>query len=205
MATRRKRARANKRGRHAAPTRNDTPVREEPTWAGPVSPGTTNSPLRTALDDRGLRLATLSTLPDVSLDQIPDVRNWPVTLADGTTIGRVARIIVDQSQEFVPRYLDVTVDAQMVASRVVPSRDLLIPIGCARIASDGDMLVLPTLTREGFDNVPLLAAGAIGLEHERMVARAFGVSSPVFDADTLYATDAFDLTALLASRRNVTA
>ncbi len=205
MASRKKKNSRKNNSRNQAVSRDDSaPSRAQPTWAGPMGLGAATHSISTSRDDHGLRLATLSTLPEVSLDSMPDVRSWPVELADGTTIGKVTRIIVDQTQDFVPRYLDVTVNQDVLVGRSVPSHDLLIPIGCARLSTEGNTVVIHALDRSAFDSVPLLAPGAIGLDHERMVARAFGLSSPVFDADTLYATEAFSLTDFLASRRDVT-
>ncbi len=157
---------------------------------GPVKMGSVK---KVAGDDHGLRLAALKDLKEIKLNQIPDVRGWNAVLRDGLVLGKISRILVDQQQAYAPRYLDITVDAAHLKGMKLVSHDFLVPIGRAQAAESGDIVMLPSLTKEQIKSLPMLKPGSIGFEFESTVAKFFGWKSEVRDANALYETELFSV------------
>ncbi len=151
-------------------------------------------------DDRGLRLAALRDLTDVSVSLMPDVRGWKLELTDGMVAGSVSRIILDQRAKNMPRYLDIALDPKLFKGAKPHSNELLVPVGLARIAKDRDVILLPSMTRDTLVGLPMLSPGAISFEHEANVIKGFGVSTSFSSADQLYGHAAFDLKSFLSLR-----
>ena len=152
------------------------------------------------MDDHGLRLSALADLKDVALPHIPDVRGWKVELRDGTQAGQVSRIIVDQQQGFVPRYLDVRLDATLFGATKPVSYDLLVPIGRAQLAKERSLVLLPFVTRERVADLPMLSHGEISFERELAILKSFGLAAPFTDANAMYAHEWFDVRAFLMAQ-----
>jgi sporulation protein YlmC with PRC-barrel domain len=98
----------------------------------------------------GSRIARLSDLRDFQIAEgYTDIRGWRVEAADGKEVGRVHELLVDLDG-MRTRYIEVRLNSLAAASEV--ERDVLIPIGAARIAGDADKVVIPL----SYDRVTLL-------------------------------------------------
>ena len=150
-------------------------------------------------DDKGFRLAALRDLKDVTVDHIPDVRGWRVEVSNGTVIGSVTRIILDQARDNMPRYLDVALDPKLTGETKSDSNEVLLPIGTAQVAKDRDVVLIPSMTEKQLLTLPRLATGAITVAYEQQVAKAFGMTPPE-RIDELYAMDGFSVPAFMKLR-----
>jgi hypothetical protein len=151
-------------------------------------------------DDRGLRLAALRDLKDINSSIIPDVRGWKVELRDGVVVGSVTRIILDQGDANMPRYLDVALDPKIFSGAKSASHELLIPIGLSHLAADRDAVVIPAATMESIASMPMLAPGAIEFAYEGTLLGAFGVKTKFEKPDAMYQHAAFSVKAFLVNR-----
>ncbi len=149
------------------------------------------------MDDRGLRLSALADLKDVALPHIPDVRGWTVELRDGTKAGKVSRIIVDQQQGFMPRYIEVRLEAALFGATKPVSYDLLVPIGRAQVAKERSLVLLPFVNKEQVADLPMLSHGEISFEREIAILKSFGFAAPFTDANGMYAHEWFNVQAFL--------
>lgn len=90
--------------------------------------------------DEAPRVAPLGDLDDFQVaDGCPDVRGWDVVAADGRKVGTVHELIADTGAMRV-RYLDVKLDKS--AAGPEGDRDVLVPIGTARLDQDDDRVML---------------------------------------------------------------
>jgi sporulation protein YlmC with PRC-barrel domain len=118
----------------------------------------------------GAQIAPLSDLKDFQVSEgYKDVRGWRVDSADGKEIGKVHDLLVDLDG-MRTRYLDVRLHSSIAASH--GDRDVLIPIGSARIADEGDLVVVP-LTAERVTLLPMYDHGVLTRVHEAEVRRHF--------------------------------
>jgi sporulation protein YlmC with PRC-barrel domain len=100
----------------------------------------------------GAQIAPLSDLSDFQVAEgYRDIRGWRVESADGKEVGKVHDLLVDLDG-MRTRYLDVRLDSAIAATH--GDRDVLIPIGTARIASEGEVVIVPL----NADRVTLLPA-----------------------------------------------
>jgi sporulation protein YlmC with PRC-barrel domain len=100
----------------------------------------------------GAKIAPLSDLKDFQVSEgYKDIRGWRVDSADGKEVGKVHDLLVDLDG-MRTRYLDVRLLSSIAASH--GDRDVLIPIGSARIADEGDVVVVP-LTAERVSLLPV--------------------------------------------------
>lgn len=98
----------------------------------------------------GGRVARLSDLRDFQVAEgYTDIRGWRVEASDGKEVGRVHELLVDLDS-MRTRYIDVRLNSAVAAAE--EDRDVLIPIGAARIATDADKVVVPL----AYDRVSLL-------------------------------------------------
>jgi uncharacterized protein (TIGR02271 family) len=89
------------------------------------------------------RLGSLSSLDDFEVaEDFPDPRGWDVVLADGNRIGEVHDLIVDTAA-LRTRYLDVKLDRD--AAGIDSERDVLIPVGAARLDDARDNVILDSM------------------------------------------------------------
>jgi sporulation protein YlmC with PRC-barrel domain len=114
--------------------------------------------------------STLSPLKDLKNFKVAkdnfDVRGWEVYGADGRKLGVVDDLIVDESLMKV-RYLDVDIDNDLIHDN--PDHHLLVPIGSARLQSDGDKVYVNHLDQMTLPRYPLYAGGAVVPEYERLL------------------------------------
>jgi sporulation protein YlmC with PRC-barrel domain len=118
----------------------------------------------------GAQIAPLSELKDFQVSEgYKDIRGWRVDSADGKEVGKVHDLLVDLDG-MRTRYLDVRLHSAIAASH--GDRDVLIPIGSARIADEGDVVVVP-LTAERVTLLPMYDHGVLSRTYESEVRRHF--------------------------------
>lgn len=119
----------------------------------------------------GAQIAPLSELKDFQVSEgYKDIRGWRVDSVDGKNVGTVHDLLVDLDG-MRTRYLDVRLHSAIAATH--GDRDVLIPIGSARIADEGEVIVVPLTA----DRITLLPpydhAGMLTRVHESEVRRHF--------------------------------
>jgi sporulation protein YlmC with PRC-barrel domain len=118
----------------------------------------------------GAQIAPLSDLKDFQVSEgYKDIRGWRVDSADGKEVGKVHDLLVDLDG-MRTRYLDVRLHSSIAASH--GDRDVLVPIGSARIANEGDVVVVP-LTAERVSLLPMYDHGTLTRTYESEVRRHF--------------------------------
>jgi sporulation protein YlmC with PRC-barrel domain len=118
----------------------------------------------------GAQIAPLSDLHDFQVaDGYRDIRGWRVDSADGREVGKVHDLLVDLDG-MRTRYIDVRLHSSIAASH--GDRDVLVPIGSARVADEGDVVVLP-LTAERATLLPPYDHGRLTRNYESEVRRHF--------------------------------
>ncbi|MEO5903029.1 MAG: PRC-barrel domain-containing protein [Gemmatimonadaceae bacterium] len=118
----------------------------------------------------GAQIAPLSELKDFQVSEgYKDIRGWRVDSADGKEVGKVQDLLVDLDG-MRTRYLDVRLHSSIAATH--GDRDVIIPIGSARIADEGDLVIVP-LTAERVSLLPLYDHGVLSRVHESEVRRHF--------------------------------
>ena len=118
----------------------------------------------------GAQIAPLSELKDFQVSEgYKDIRGWRVDSTDGKQVGKVHDLLVDLDG-MRTRYLDVRLDSSIAASH--GDRDVLIPIGSARIGSEGDVVVVP-LTAERISLLPMYDHGRLTRVYESELRRHF--------------------------------
>lgn len=118
----------------------------------------------------GAQIAPLSELKDFQVSEgYKDIRNWRVDSTDGKEVGKVHDLLVDLDG-MRTRYLDVRLHSSIAASH--GDRDVLIPIGSARIADEGDVVVVP-LTAERVSLLPVYDHGRLTRVYESELRRHF--------------------------------
>lgn len=118
----------------------------------------------------GAQIAPLSELNDFRVSEgYKDIRGWRVDSADGKEVGKVHDLLVDLDG-MRTRYLDVRLNSSIAATH--GDRDVIIPIGSARIADEGDLVIVP-LTAERVSLLPLYDHGMLTRVHESEVRRHF--------------------------------
>jgi len=118
----------------------------------------------------GSRIAPLGEVDDFEVAEgYPDVRGWRVDAVDGTEIGKVHELLVDLDA-MRTRYLDVRLTNEVAAAP--EDRDVLVPIGAARIEQNNDVVAIP-LTAERVGLLPPYLHGPVTREQEYEVRRHF--------------------------------
>lgn len=129
------------------------------------------------------RVAALSKIHDFDVaDGTPDPRGWTVRDARGTDIGKVHDLIVD-TVAMRTRYLDVKLDKKAV--NLDSDRDVLIPVGQARLDDDDDRVILSSLAATQIATLPEYTHGDIDREYESSLL-------PNFDSGAVDATNGGD-------------
>jgi uncharacterized protein (TIGR02271 family) len=117
------------------------------------------------------RCAALRDLGDYEVAEgYPDPRGWNVRAADGTDVGKVRDLIVDTGT-MRTRYLAVRLDDDVAGSR--EPRDVLVPIGAARLDDDGDNVVVNGLAAGRFATLPAYDARSLTRDQEHELRRHF--------------------------------
>ena len=113
------------------------------------------------------RLAPLDDLPNFKVAEgDPDVRGLDVESADGKKIGEVHDLIVDIAAMKV-RYLDVDVDNALLDTE--EDRHILVPVGCATLNADADVIDLTNVRSAELPSIPGYRHGPITRDFESSV------------------------------------
>ncbi|MGE5729611.1 MAG: DUF2382 domain-containing protein [Gemmatimonas sp.] len=129
------------------------------------------------------RVAALSKIDGYDVaDGTPDPRGWTVRDSMGTDIGKVHDLIVD-TVAMRTRYLDVELDKK--ALHLHDDRDVLIPVGQARLDDDDDRVILDSLSATRIAALPEYSHGDIDRDYENSLL-------PNFDAGAIDATNGGD-------------
>jgi uncharacterized protein (TIGR02271 family) len=117
------------------------------------------------------RIAPLHDLDEFEVAEgYPDPRGWTVRAADGQEVGKVRDLIVDTGT-MRTRYLAVRVDDDVAGGE--HDRDVLVPIGAARLDDDDDDVVLNDLTADRFATLPAYDAHTFTRDNERELRTHF--------------------------------
>src|SRR5215207_11042274 len=128
------------------------------------------------------QVAALKDLGDYEVAEgYPDPRGWTVRSADGTDVGKVDDLIVDTGS-MRTRYLAVRLDDDFAGSR--NDRDVMIPIGTARIDDDEDNVVVNNLSADRFATLPAYEAGSLTRDQEQELRTHF-TSGDAMSAGTI--------------------
>jgi len=120
------------------------------------------------------QVAALGELDDYEVaDGHPDVRGWTVKLADGRDVGKVHELIVDTGA-MRTRYLDVRLAGDVAGAS--GDRDVLVPIGTARLDARGDNVLVDNITADQLSTMPAYEHGSLTRDHELAVRRHFGAT-----------------------------
>ena len=116
-------------------------------------------------------IAALKDLGDYEVAEgYPDPRGWTVRASDGAEVGKVHDLIVDTGS-MRTRYLDVRLSRDVVGSG--DERDVLVPIGTARVDDRGDSVVVNNLTADRFATLPPYERGRFSRDHEADLRSSF--------------------------------
>lgn len=120
------------------------------------------------------RCAGLKDLGDYEVAEgYPDPRGWTVRSADGQEVGKVRDLVVDTGS-MRTRYLAVRLDDDFTGGRDdADDRDVLIPIGAARIDDDRDNVIVNEFTADRFASLPVYDTRTLTREHERELRTHF--------------------------------
>jgi sporulation protein YlmC with PRC-barrel domain len=111
----------------------------------------TRSGKRATPDDTP-QVAALRDLDDFQVAEgFPDPRGWDVLGSDGVKVGKVHDLIVDTAA-MRTRYLDVELDRKAIGAR--DDRDVLIPVGTARLDDTDDRVILGSLSGAQLASLP---------------------------------------------------
>ena len=129
------------------------------------------------------RVGALSSIKDFNVAEgTPDPRGWTVVDSTGMKVGKVHDLIVD-TVEMRTRYLNVRLDKD--ALHFEDDRDVLIPVGQARLDDDDDRVVLGSLKALQLAGLPAYTHGDIDRDYESSLL-------PNFDAGAVDATGGGD-------------
>jgi photosynthetic reaction center H subunit len=130
------------------------------------------------------RVAALSKIDDDFdvAEGTPDPRGWTVRDASGTDIGKVHDLIVD-TVAMRTRYLDIELDKK--ALHLDKDRDVLVPVGQARLDDDDDRVILTSMAASRIALLPEYTHGDIDRDYENSLL-------PNFDEGAIDATNGGD-------------
>jgi len=100
----------------------------------------------------------------------PDIRGWDVKNGAGLKIGEVEELIVDAQKKKV-RYMVVDLDDNELK---VEHRKVLIPIGLAELHEKDDDVLLPAITVDHLNSLPVYEKNHLDEETERRVCSILG-------------------------------
>jgi sporulation protein YlmC with PRC-barrel domain len=139
-------------------------------------------------------IAPLGTLGKFEVkNNFRDPRGWDVLLADGTRVGKVNELIVDTAA-LRTRYLEVKLDKKPI--NFDHDRNVLIPVGAARLDSDRDHVVLDSVELRQLSSLPPYDRHTLTREYERAVLAGFGSTDNTTEfnprEDSFYQNRSFD-------------
>ncbi|HVF38995.1 MAG TPA: PRC-barrel domain-containing protein [Gemmatimonadaceae bacterium] len=132
-------------------------------------------------EDSTRGVVALGSLDDFEVaEDFPDPRGWDVMLTDGQRIGEVRELMVD-TNALRTRYLEVSLDQD--AANVPDSRNVLIPVGSARLDDDKDQVVLDGIDAARLASLPAFDQSQFNQDYEQSVVSSFG-TEPTAGATT---------------------
>ena len=99
------------------------------------------------------------------VDKEPDIRGWDVKNNTGQKIGEVEELIVDAPEKKV-RYMVVDLDDNKLK---LEHRKVLIPIGLAELDRDKDDVLIPNISPEQFNDLPVYDRDHLTPDVERRI------------------------------------
>ena len=128
----------------------------------------------------GVRIAPLSGLGDFQVAEgYKDIRGWRVASMDGREVGHVHELLVDMDS-MRTRYLDVRLHSTLATAD--GDRDVLIPIGAARLDDKDSQVVVP-LTAERVSLLPPYDHKHLLRTHESEIRRHFALGEVAAEAE----------------------
>ena len=100
----------------------------------------------------------------------PDIRGWDVKNARGQKIGEVEELIVDAQQKKV-RYMIVDLDDNELK---LSHRKILLPIGTAELHKDDDDVILPNVTADHLNAIPVYDKDHLTPDTEKKICTVLG-------------------------------
>lgn len=152
------------------------------------------------------RVAALSDLDDFQVAEgFPDPRGWDVLGSDGMKVGKVHDLIVDTGA-MRTRYLDIELDKDALGVR--DDRNVLIPVGVARLDDTDDNVVLGSVSNAQLVALPPYEHGKITRSYEDFIlgglttdAAAARTAARADATSDYYATRHFDDRQFFGNRR----
>ncbi len=146
----------------------------------------------------------LSQLSDIEVAKDdPDVRGWEVVASDGRRVGQVGELIVDRDAMKV-RYLEVGIGDDLLESGGEAGREVLIPIGYARLDRHDNRVFVDTMAAEELASLPRYEAGSITREYEMTLRRRFDSAfSGEHGENDFYSHDLYDENRFYEPRENL--
>jgi photosynthetic reaction center H subunit len=121
----------------------------------------------------------------------PDPSGWDVKVggSNGQKIGEVDDLLVDVDAQRV-RYLIVKLDEDVARAK---DREILIPVGLARLDDEHDDVLVPNLTVETLIGLPPYEAGRFSREYENQIRTRLGGTAATMAAAEAdyYSSDLF--------------
>ena len=100
----------------------------------------------------------------------PDIRGWDVRNSHGQKIGEVEELLVDAQQKKV-RYMVVDLDDNELK---LQHRKILLPIGLAELHQEDDDVILPNVTADHLNALPVYDKGNLTPQTEKMICTTLG-------------------------------
>lgn len=115
----------------------------------------------------------------------PDIRGWDVKNGAGLKIGEVEELIVDAQKKKV-RYMVVDLDDKELKIR---HRKVLIPIGLAELHEKDDDVLLPAVTVDHLNSLPVYEKEGLDEETERRICNTLGRNTTAVAQRIMNATE----------------
>jgi len=152
-------------------------------------------------------IAPLGTLKKFEVQKnFRDPRGWDVLLADGTKVGKVTELIVDVNA-LTTRYLEVKLDRKAI--NFDHDRNVLVPVGAARLDSDKDFVVLDSMEVRQLNALPPYDRHTLTREYENAVVAGFGGTDNTTEfnpnEDNFYRNRTFDDSRFVTERHEADA
>jgi len=99
-----------------------------------------------------------------------DIRGWVAFTEDGQRVGRVVDLIVEM-QSLLVTCVEVELDVQLAGQS--PARQIVVPIGCARVSGHRKHVNIRGITAAELLHAPRLGARRIGVAEQGLLRRFF--------------------------------
>lgn len=109
-----------------------------------------------------------------------DIRGWLALTEDGQRVGRVVETFVDR-QSLLVTCVEVALDVQLASLR--GARNVIVPIGCARVSSNRKHLNIRGVTKAELVHAPRVGAHRISAAEYRLLRQFFVGRAPATPLD----------------------